>query len=86
MEGNYSLGDLMTIEQTAEKLHVAVRTVRDWRYKRKIPFTRVGRRLYVGKGVVEGLLAANEIPALPSSGPPGSMPVGQGGAEKGKSK
>ena len=82
MERNYSLDDLLTIEQTAAKLHVAVRTVRAWRYKRKIPFTRVGRRLYVGKGVVEGLLVANEIPALPANGPPSRKPMGQGGEAK----
>ena len=69
----YDLDNLLTLEQVAAKLHVKLRTVRSWRYKRRLlPFTRVGRRLYVAAGVVEGLLARNEIPTLPASRPPGS--------------
>ena len=65
MENEYALDKLLTIEETAKKLRIAERTVRSLRYKRKIPFTRIGRRLYVSAGVVEGLLARNVIPALP---------------------
>jgi len=64
--GAYSLDGLLTVEEAAAKLRVAVRTVRSWRYLRKIPFTRLGRRLYVSAGVVEELLTRNAIPALPS--------------------
>ena len=66
MEQDYTLENLLTIEDVAAKLRIAVKTVRSWRYKRKIPFTRIGRRLYVSGGVVEELLARNVIPALPS--------------------
>jgi len=65
----YKLDELLTIEQAATKLHVKARTIRAWRYKRKIPFTRIGRRLYVGAGIVEGLLNENAIPALTSRNP-----------------
>lgn len=60
----YKLDNLLTIEQAAAKLHVSPRTVRSWRYQRKIPFTRLGRRLYVSADIVEGLLDVNAIPAL----------------------
>jgi excisionase family DNA binding protein len=76
----YSIDELLTIEQLAAKLGVAISTVRKWRYKRRIPFTRLGHRLYVAVGVVEKLLAENVIPALPASSPPNlNRPAGQGG-------
>ena len=65
----YNIDRLLTVEQLALKLGVSVRTVRSWRYKRKIPFTKIGRRLYVGADIVEGLLDANAIPALASRKP-----------------
>lgn len=79
----YSIDGLLTVEEFAAKVHVSVSAVRSWRYKRKILFTRLGRRLYVPVGVVERLLAENAIPALPqSNSPPNSFrPAGQGGAQ-----
>ena len=65
----YSIDRLLTVEQLALKLGVSVRTVRSWRYKRQIPFTKIGRRLYVGADIVEGLLDANAIPALAAGKP-----------------
>ena len=77
----YSINGLLTVEELAAKARVSVSTVRSWRYKRRISFTRLGRRLYVAVGAVERLLAANAIPALPqSNSPPNSFrPAGQGG-------
>lgn len=71
------LDDLLTIEQFAEKLKISVRTVREWRYRRRIPFTRIGRRLYVPAGAVESLLARNVIEPL--GGSREQEPRGQGG-------
>ena len=71
------LDDLLTLEQLAEKLHVSVRTVREWRYRRRLPFTRIGRRLYVSAGAVESLLAQNVI--NPLGGSQEQEPEGQGG-------
>jgi excisionase family DNA binding protein len=79
---NYTIDGLLTVEQLASKLGVAVSTIRLWRYKRRISFTRLGRRLYVAAGVVDKLLAENVIPALPASREPNSnRPAGQGGAQ-----
>jgi excisionase family DNA binding protein len=81
----YSLNDLLTLQEMAAKLRVSLRTVRDWIYKRKIPFTRLGHRLYVSVGVVESLLNANAIGALENSSPvlsPSGKEVSQkGGTE-----
>lgn len=83
----YSLDDLLTLDQAAQKLHVSRKTIRNWRYERRIPFTRIGRRIYVSAGVVEGILNANAIPALADHVPPVPKPTGQGGvARKGSEK
>ena len=74
-----SADELLTVEDVAAKLRVSVRTVRDWRYKRRLPFTRIARRLYVPVGAVEMMLARNVIPALPAT--PSPTPAGQGGAQ-----
>ena len=85
MSIHYSLNDLLTLQEMASKLRVSLRTIRDWIYKRKIPFTRLGHRLYVSVGVVESLLNANAIGALENSQPvlsPSGKEVSQKGDEK----
>ncbi|HYG74967.1 MAG TPA: helix-turn-helix domain-containing protein, partial [Planctomycetota bacterium] len=74
----YRLDDLLTIEEFATKMKVKVRTVRDWVARRKIPFTRLERRVYVSAGVVEEILKRNATPAVPIS--PRSTLAEQGGA------
>jgi len=80
----YNLSSLLTIQQLAQRLSVKVRTVRSWIYKRTIPFTSLGRRIYIHTEVIERLLNSNAIPALRRSGSPDSKPIGQGGAEASK--
>jgi hypothetical protein len=75
-----STDELLTAEDVAAKFHVAVRTDRDWRYKRRLPFTRIARRLYVPVGAVEELLARNVVEPLRNSRD--QVPAGQGGAAK----
>ena len=79
MKPAYKLNDeLLTIEELAGKLRVKVRTVREWIARRKIPFTRFQRRIYIHAGVVEGILRGNAV--LPVS--PRSTLSEQGGAAK----
>jgi excisionase family DNA binding protein len=61
---NIDLDRLLTVEELAAKLSISVRTVRDWRYKRRLPFTRIGNRLYVPVGAVEELLGRNMLNPL----------------------
>jgi excisionase family DNA binding protein len=85
MSIRYSLNDLLTLQEMATKLRVSLRTVRDWIYKRKIPFTRLGHRLYVSVGVVETLLNANAVGALAESHPilsPSGKEVSQKGGNE----
>ena len=80
MNRPYALQNLLTVPEVAAALKVKVRTVREWVYRRRIPFTRFQRRVYVDAGVVETLLAQNAVSALIASGKPSSKPNGQGGA------
>ncbi|MHC5057168.1 MAG: helix-turn-helix domain-containing protein [Planctomycetota bacterium] len=59
---NYRLNRILTVSQFADAIHVPERTVRDWVYRRTIPFTRLRRRVYFSTDVVEGLLQANSRP------------------------
>ncbi len=78
----YKLGGLLTIDELATALRVAPRTVRDWIAQRKIPFTRVHRRIYVATGIVEQMLRRNSVAAAP----PSVAPIGQGGTTNGELK
>jgi excisionase family DNA binding protein len=76
-----NLNELLTVEELAAKLKVSTRTVHDWRYKRLLPFTRIGNRLYVPVGAVEEMLARNVIQPLPTR--PSPTLSEQGGAQTG---
>lgn len=64
----YDLDDLLLIEEMSERLRVPVKTLRDWVYKRKIPYTHIGRRLYFSRTAVENVLAQNEVAPVRSRG------------------
>jgi excisionase family DNA binding protein len=73
------LDTLLTVEELAARLKVKIGTVRSWVYKRVIPFTRFGHRIYFPLGVVESILARNLV--QPARASQVQVPVGQGGAE-----
>ena len=60
----FSLDQLLTVEQLAQRLRVSISTVRDWIARRKVPFTRFQRRIYFHAGVIEMLLQRSQVPAL----------------------
>jgi len=60
----FKLDELLRVEDLAGKLKVSLKTVRSWVYLRKIPFTKIGRRVYFAAGVVEEMLRRNAVPAL----------------------
>jgi excisionase family DNA binding protein len=62
----YKLDGLLGAEEVATKLKISLKTVRIWVYLRKIPFTKLGRRVYFAVGVVEDLLRRNAVPAIPT--------------------
>ena len=79
MSEQIRLEQLRPVEELAKTLRVSVKTVRNWTYKRRITFTRLGRRIYIPVGVVEGILQNNAVSALdPFS--PSPKARGAGGA------
>ena len=78
---HFNLNGLLTVEELAAKLRVSLKTVRSWMYFRKIPYTKLGRRVYFSTDVVEELLSRNAVAALRGSSSPVSRPTGQGGAQ-----
>ena len=66
---SYRLGRILTPCELAERLGVSRRTVQDWIYKRRLPYTKLCGRVYFSEEVVEGLLAANAVAPKPSSRP-----------------
>jgi len=77
-EVTYKLDSLLTVEQAAAKLSVKIRTVRDWVCKRKIPFTKFERRVYISADVIEERLQLASVSAL--SGSPSPTLAEQGDA------
>jgi len=69
-EVTYKLDSLLTVEQAAAKLSVKIRTVRDWVCKRKIPFTKFERRVYISADVIEERLQLAAVCALTGSPSP----------------
>jgi excisionase family DNA binding protein len=68
----FGLNDLLRVEDLAAKLKVSLKTVRSWVYLRKIPFTKIGRRVYFATGVVEEMLRRNAVPAIAAQQRPGT--------------
>lgn len=54
IEGEESI--IYTPETLAEKLHVCIRTVQDWRDKNQINFTKLGRKVFFTSKDVEEFL------------------------------
>ncbi len=63
----YKVDELLRVEDVAKKLGVSLAAVRSWNYLRKIPFTRIGRRVYFAVAVIEDMLQRNEVAPLGSA-------------------
>ena len=90
---HYRLDELLRVEDLAAKLRISVKTVRSWIYLRKIPFTKIGRRVYFAAGVVEQALHRNAVPAtgqqrasMDSAAEPIPTHAEKGGAGNGKER
>jgi excisionase family DNA binding protein len=57
----YKLNELLRVEDVAEKLGISLKTVRSWIYLKKVPFTRIGRRVYFAVTAIEEILQRNAI-------------------------
>lgn len=55
---------LLNVEEFAAALGVAPATIRQWVWRRRIGFIRVGRLIRFRREQVDEMLAAGEVPAL----------------------
>lgn len=58
---------LKTVQQTAEKLSVAVVTVRTWMAQGKIEYVKLGRAVRVPESEIRRLIAAGTVPSREQS-------------------
>lgn len=54
---------LLDISETAELLRLKESTIRSWILKRRIPFVRLGRRVFVRRAECERLIEQNTVKA-----------------------
>lgn len=54
---------LLTLEQTAERLAVSLPTLRAWVWKKKIEVVRIGRCVRIREKIVQELISRNTCPA-----------------------
>ncbi len=55
--------ELLSVDESAELLHLKPSTVRDWLLKRRIPFVKLGRRVFVRRMDIEKLISSSLVPA-----------------------
>ena len=53
-----------SLEKTAERLGVSIHTVRAWIRERRIPFHRLGRRIFVSERDIQEILAKSRVEAI----------------------
>lgn len=55
---------LKSLSQAAEELGVTVNTLRAWIYRRKIPYTKIGRCVRVSDATIAKIIDRGSVPAL----------------------
>lgn len=55
-------GQLLTIEQAAERLSVSVRNIRHQIYRRKIPIVKVGRLVRIDEADLQDFIDQGRVP------------------------
>jgi excisionase family DNA binding protein len=58
--------DLLSVDEAAEFMKLKSSTVRDWILMRRIPFVKLGRRVFLRKADLEKLIADSVV--SPNSG------------------
>ena len=85
MDTRYRLDSLITVPELAGLLKIKEKTVRDWVYRRVVPFTKLRGRVYFDSVLVQAVLARNAREPLASRRPVCSPEAGKperGGASQ----
>jgi excisionase family DNA binding protein len=56
--------DLLDVEEAAAFLHIKTCTVRDWVYKQKIAYVKLGRRVFLRREDLQALIDRNVVPVV----------------------
>jgi len=57
------MSDLLDVEEGAQYCHIKSTTMRDWIYKGRVPFVKLGRRVFLRKQDLERLIVESLVPA-----------------------
>lgn len=55
--------ELLTVEEAAARLRLAVSTIRAWILQKRVPYAKVGRRVFLRRSDLDALVNASMIPA-----------------------
>jgi excisionase family DNA binding protein len=58
-----SRSNLLTIEESSALIRLKPSTLRDWLLKRKIPYVKLGRRVFIRRSDIEALISASVVSA-----------------------
>ena len=55
--------NLLDVEEAAKFLHVKACTMRSWILQKKITYVKLGRRVFLRRGDLDGLITRSVVPA-----------------------
>ncbi len=55
--------DLLNVEEAATVLHITVATMRSWILKSRVPYVKLGRRVFLRHSDLEKLIEQSVVPA-----------------------
>jgi excisionase family DNA binding protein len=55
--------ELLTLPEAAERLRLKPSTLRAWTLKRRLPFVRLGSRVFIRRSDIVALIARSVVPA-----------------------
>ncbi|WP_396273990.1 helix-turn-helix domain-containing protein [Granulicella aggregans] len=64
--------DLLTVGEASALLRLKVSTVRAWLLKRRVPFVKLGGRVFLKRSDCIALVEAGHIAAVPATGKAGA--------------
>ncbi len=60
------MNELLSVHEAAAVLRLKPATIRDWIWRRRIPYVKLGRRTLIRRSDLEQLIAASIVPAAGS--------------------
>jgi predicted site-specific integrase-resolvase len=57
------MAELMDLREGAKEMHISIHTARAWCNQRKLPFVKLGRRVFLRRGDIESFINKNVVKA-----------------------